>query len=190
EEPLARRLAPRVLHLAEARARRQGAGARAGEVERPVVGVTQRDVALRDPQPVSDPVELRAGLREEASAALEAPDGLFDEREQDEALRPPEDVAHLRAALHRFEERRPRAGVVAEQVVDLAEDDLGVRPAGGVADAHVALERLNDHRATPRGLPQIAGDVAEQPERRPLVPDAPRLPERPPGRLRLGARLV
>ena len=132
--------------------------ARAGEVEGAVVGVPERDVALRDAEPVADAVELGARLREELAAPLEAAHRLLDEGQQDEALRAararrPTSVQRSTA----FVERRARAGVVAEQVVDLAEDDLGLGAARRVAELLVALERLRRRargpaRAAPRSL--------------------------------------
>src|ERR1019366_10147348 len=86
EEPLAGRFAPRVLHLAEARARREGSSPSAGEIEGAMIGMTERHVALRDAEAIPDPIELGAGLGEQTATALEPADGLFDEREQDQAL--------------------------------------------------------------------------------------------------------
>src|ERR1019366_4996519 len=155
-----------------------------------MIGMTERHVALREAEPIPDPIELGAGLGEQTATALEPADGLFDEREQDQALCPPEDVADFGASLDRLEQGRPRPAMIAEQVVDLAEHHFGVGSARGVPDANVAFERLNDHRAAPRRLPEIARDVPEQPERRCLVSHVAGLLERATCRLGFGARLV
>ena len=72
EQALARRLAARVLHLAKAGSRGEGARSCAREVEAPVVGVPERHVALRDAEAIADAIELGARLREEVAPALEA----------------------------------------------------------------------------------------------------------------------
>ena len=164
QQPLARGLAPRVLDLAKAGARREGARPCAREVEAAVIGVPERDVALRDAEAVADAVELGARLREQLAAALEPAHGLLDEGQQDEALRAPEHVAHLGAALHRLDQRGARPGVVAEQVVDLAQDDLRLRSTRGVPDASRSARGPATTRARPRaGCPR---SLAMYPSRR------------------------
>jgi hypothetical protein len=55
-----------------------------------VIRVTERHVALRDPEAIANLVELGARLAEQLPALLERAGRLLDDGEQDEALRAPQ----------------------------------------------------------------------------------------------------
>jgi hypothetical protein len=78
KQSLAARFSSRILHLPKARSRGKRSGPRAREIEGPMVGMTEREVALGHAEQVSNAIEFGPCLRQEVAAPLEGARSFFD----------------------------------------------------------------------------------------------------------------
>ena len=129
-----------------------------------VVGVSEREVALRDTEPVTNSLELGMRGHQEFTCTGRRSPRLLDESLKDEALRATQHVAYLKKFFSRLVQHLEAARVVTEQVVDLSNQDFTLCLAGEVVVLLEVRMSAGDEASTLRRRPEIRRDVTKETE--------------------------